>query len=807
MLFSVDQPVDSKSLEIAMSGMSMMSSESVPGRKETASSVESSSPRDHDAALSSQMATAVPSDGSLRGSAPTSPSSAAAAGKGVSRRPGMAAASLPSPIGKPGHSKNTSATSPLLTLTPNSSVDGNSDWHSLGTRHSPPFQTTDVPSLPFFSADHRSAAGSDVASYGSFEFPTENGNDGLLGLEALRDRANSSPGPIQMLSTSPQFARGHLAAHLRGANGNQPIEVPADRPRMRDRPPLSHTFGEGGSHHNDRGGMALMGVSSSRSVGSEGNNGSYESSDSRGFGTIGRADLRPAVSDFEINRRRATSSDSFQAGFSSQPPREGYMDPSHKFGILPTLSSHIQQQRMPDNHGDLQRPRHIRSVSQPMMQNGGMQPLPPGMDPRFFQAGVMQEGHSYSGESKFKPHSGMAPHTLSSSYDLNQYSQQRSSVPSMGYGQQSYPALSRRDALDFQLSPPGSVIAGMEEMQVFGTSSMISPAHSPMQPHYVSHSRAASDAGSPMFPSSPRSLPSFPRSNSAGHVLQHQRHMSSDEDLTHPLVGEHIEVPGDDDPYMSGGFGLGQGLHARHGHSLSMDQLLPQYIETPRHMQTAGAALPMPKVVYSVKFKRTQRNFVLGPRINRDLKIGTYVKVEADRGEDLGIVVGKLPSEKLNFPGRSTFSGLGSPGLGGGPADLKRIIRLATHDEVSLLSMKRDEEDELLKICRAKVRQRGLQMHVVDAEYQFDRHKLTFFFEAEGRVDFRELVRDLFSMYKTRIWMQQLDKNTATSSPAIIAPHPSTLQMDYGVPIIAPVSEFADSIVLGGLSSGDARSH
>jgi hypothetical protein len=49
-------------------------------------------------------------------------------------------------------------------------------------------------------------------------------------------------------------------------------------------------------------------------------------------------------------------------------------------------------------------------------------------------------------------------------------------------------------------------------------------------------------------------------------------------------------------------------------------------------------------------------------------------------------------------------------------------------------------------------------MHVIDAEYQFDRHKLTFFFEAEGRIDFRELVRDLFSIYKTRIWMQQLDK-------------------------------------------------
>jgi hypothetical protein len=205
----------------------------------------------------------------------------------------------------------------------------------------------------------------------------------------------------------------------------------------------------------------------------------------------------------------------------------------------------------------------------------------------------------------------------------------------------------------------------------------------------------------------------------------------------------------------------------------------------------------IPKVVFNIKFKRTQRVFVLGPRLNRDLKIGTYVKVEADRGEDLGIVVGKIPSEKY-MASRSGYRGdlgpaIGPPGgiLPGGPSDLKRIVRLATHNEVSLLTKKREEEDELLKICRAKVRQRGLNMNVVDAEYQFDRHKLTFFFEAEGRVDFRELVRDLFSIYKTRIWMQQLDKSTGATCP--VAPEePENDDMDYGTPIIAPVSEYSE---------------
>jgi cell fate regulator YaaT (PSP1 superfamily) len=178
------------------------------------------------------------------------------------------------------------------------------------------------------------------------------------------------------------------------------------------------------------------------------------------------------------------------------------------------------------------------------------------------------------------------------------------------------------------------------------------------------------------------------------------------------------------------------------------------------------ALAPAPKVVYTVKFKRSQRNFITGPRVTRDLDIGCYVKVEADRGEDLGIIVSKIQNGKVSGSGRGSSRDLGTlPGMGiPSTADLKRIIRVATHDEVSLLAVKRQEEEELLNICRTKVRQRALPMKVIDAEYQFDRHKLTFFFEAEGRIDFRELVRDLFSMYKTRIWMQQLDKTPALTT-------------------------------------------
>jgi hypothetical protein len=279
----------------------------------------------------------------------------------------------------------------------------------------------------------------------------------------------------------------------------------------------------------------------------------------------------------------------------------------------------------------------------------------------------------------------------------------------------------------------------------------------------------------------------------AGNSRGRHRVTHSDDDLSHPLVGEHIDVHGDDRGYPSNEileYPHGQGAH----------QPLPHYggAAAAHVMPTAGSALPMPKIVHNIKFKRTQRNFALGPRLNRDLKVGTYVKVEADRGEDLGIVVGRVP-EKLasNRSGfRAGMNEMGatpppsSMGLSG-PGDLKRIIRLATHDEVALLIMKREEEDELLKICRAKVRQRALNMEVVDAEYQFDRHKLTFFFTADGRVDFRELVRDLFSMYKTRIWMQQLDKTTTATCPA--APEEDqAVAMDYGTPILAPESEYSE---------------
>ena len=783
-----------------------------PQRKETGSTF-SSSPDDREDNSSHQMA----STDYLKGSAPASPSSDKhAVSRGVSRPPGMTGP-LPSPIGKPGHSNNNSATSPLLTLTPNSSADGHStsDWG----RQSSPFHGSDGPTMPNLQAP----GGGRGDNFGSFAI-NDGDNDGLLGLQALRDRAQSSPGPVVegFPTSSPAGLRGHFTAHhLAGQQQEQ------DRSRPRERPPRSQPAN---GENSSVGGISLP-FSSTSSVRSTDLNTSMDSNDSRyDFGAFARPELRLTASNFDPSRRRATSTDvpqnlqnpyTLQLQQQQQQQQASYMDPSsfsQKFGSLPSLGSHIKQQRVPVNppesFADLHRPRHVRSVSQPMLphQQQGQVYTPPGVpvDARYMPAPASPYGSSYHPMGAPRG-TNMSHPSLSTSYDSAQYVQKMSMPNMQGYGHQQYPNLQRRDALDFPLGPNsqssgGPMNVGAEEYRGYGAPpSMISPGQSPMQVHYGGHSRQASDGSAMVSTSSHMSHNGGMLRAQGGHFHGRQ---GGDDDLGHPLAGEHIEVP--DELALSGSYGGNHGPShplmrgSGHAHSMSLGEMPGQYHDGSHRMAPPPPAAP--KFVYAIKFKRTQRNFVLGPRISRDLKIGTYVKVEADRGEDLGIVVGKAPADKFSFPGRSTFSaGMGPPGGlgGGGIVDLKRVVRLATHDEVSLLTLKREEEDELLKICRAKVGQRGLPMHVVDAEYQFDRHKLTFFFEAEGRVDFRELVRDLFSMYKTRIWMQQLDKNTSGSNQAIMAPQTANMQMDFGVPIIAPSSEFADSVVLGGMSGVD----
>jgi hypothetical protein len=206
-----------------MSGMSFMSNYTInsapPGM--SASTVSTTSADDgfryqHDSSIDHSAA------GSFKGSTPSSPSPEVIGHlgmetKGLSRPPGLGGHVASPVVAGAGHSKNSSATSPMLTLTPNSSVDGNSDLYSLGGgRQQSPFQGETGPTMPFLRNDGRRSDeigdyGGALSNFGSFDY-VENDNDGLLGLDALRDRAYSSPGPMARSFESAPSLRGWPAA-------------------------------------------------------------------------------------------------------------------------------------------------------------------------------------------------------------------------------------------------------------------------------------------------------------------------------------------------------------------------------------------------------------------------------------------------------------------------------------------------------------------------------------------------------------------------------------------------------------------
>ena len=759
----------------------------------------------------------------------------------------------------------TMTSSPSLSLTPNSTDAANFIISPNAMAFSGSGATEAGPSMPFLYSgnsnstvafqSHLDGSGSvtgsvihhphqshhrrgESSSFGSFDLSHGGGdvddddNDGLFGLDALHFRASAmgsnvsisdgTPALISSATSSPRVTR-------RQTYHNGSSDLPGSQPRRTsthgDRPPLSSQYLHADSSNAMTTG-SYVSTTDRSIVGSLGSgDASPPTSTMTGFGAIGQ--LRLNAAEFDPSRRRSSSDYNTNTSFGYTPQSQPQSQPpsgiAQKFGTLPTLSSHIQNhhvfhQNMNDrdavgvNFADLSKPRHTRSISQPMPPgmsnssdsgNRGLAPSGLPQDPqpqRYYGAGLTSHDGNISSPG-YSNRNGLSQQIRQGGISYDNLSASNFAQLSGGYNASTgYSTLEKgfdnlRFSADSQ-SSGGNFIGSYTGDGSHGRSGRNSSSSSPgpSQNQYVYHDgtnvggnpyqhvRHQSDNG--MMMNSSQSLPhgissSLPR---------------YDDNFSHALAGENIDVPDHEDPHALPTYYGSSGSHpllrgATHSHSMSLDA-----IQTQQLLQSV-----VPSAVYAVKFKRSQRNFVLGPRINRDLKIGTYVKVEADRGEDLGIVVGKLPPEKFTnaFTSRSSFTaGMGTSSVGSSPADLKRIMRLATHDEVSLLGLKREEEEELLQICRSKVRQRGLRMNVIDAEYQFDRHKLTFFFEAMGRVDFRELVRDLFSMYKTRIWMQQLDKHTSTSAQAMIYPT-ANLHMDYGTPIIAPTSEFADSVMYG----------
>jgi cell fate regulator YaaT (PSP1 superfamily) len=153
-----------------------------------------------------------------------------------------------------------------------------------------------------------------------------------------------------------------------------------------------------------------------------------------------------------------------------------------------------------------------------------------------------------------------------------------------------------------------------------------------------------------------------------------------------------------------------------------------------------------------VRFKGTRKGYYLWPDAE-PLRVGEAVLVEAERGRDLGHItaVGAVAEKKCGG-----CSGCSTAAVAAEPEPLKRVLLRASAEDVkSHAEVRRSEEDARRKVMQ-RVRAHQLAMKVSDTEWQWDRNKLTIYFTAEKRVDFRALVRDLASTFRTRIELRQI---------------------------------------------------
>ena len=159
----------------------------------------------------------------------------------------------------------------------------------------------------------------------------------------------------------------------------------------------------------------------------------------------------------------------------------------------------------------------------------------------------------------------------------------------------------------------------------------------------------------------------------------------------------------------------------------------------------------MPTTV-EVRFKGNRKDYYLWPEAADPLHLHQPVIVEADRGLDFGRVgvVGDTAEKKC-------ASGCSGCAVGGDiPAASRPVIRVASQEDIKAANDLRRSEDPTRIKAVDRVRHHNLEMKLSDAEWQWDRKKLTFYFTAEKRVDFRDLVRDLATTFKTRIELRQI---------------------------------------------------
>ena len=177
------------------------------------------------------------------------------------------------------------------------------------------------------------------------------------------------------------------------------------------------------------------------------------------------------------------------------------------------------------------------------------------------------------------------------------------------------------------------------------------------------------------------------------------------------------------------------------------------------------------KTVIGVKFRKPGKVYFFDPE-NMQIKKEDYVIVETSMGEEIGKVVidnKKVNEEKLANP-------------------LKKVIRLASKKDLRQYEENKKKEPEALKICEQKIKKHKLNMRLIDVEYKFDNSKILFYFTAEGRVDFRDLVKDLASVFKTRIELRQVGVRDETKMLGGIGVCGRPLCCHTFLPEFAPVS-------------------
>ena len=143
--------------------------------------------------------------------------------------------------------------------------------------------------------------------------------------------------------------------------------------------------------------------------------------------------------------------------------------------------------------------------------------------------------------------------------------------------------------------------------------------------------------------------------------------------------------------------------------------------------------------VIGVRFRRAGKVYYFDPA-GIEVKKGEHVIVETARGVEFGTVVlgcREVEDEKVVQP-------------------LKQVIRVATPEDYEINEKNREKEKTAFGICLEKIQKHGLEMKLIDAEYTFDNNKVLFYFTADGRIDFRELVKDLASVFRARIELRQI---------------------------------------------------